>query len=547
MPRKFLIGSLVACVALMGLLAPTASARGVVRTDKGPVRGLETPALNKYLGIPYAAPPVGDLRWRPPQSPERWRATRDATTYANHCPQHASPFGFESATEDCLYLNVFTPGKPDRGRSDWRHKRHKGHKGHKRHHRDKDLPVMVWLHGGGLTVGESDDYDPTRLVEQGVTVVTLNYRLGYLGFLAHPALSAGSGGRGSGNYGVMDQQAALRWVQRNIERFGGDDDNVTIFGQSAGGLSVHSNLASPRARGLFDRAIAQSGAYAWEIPSLAAAEASGASAANQFGCADQSAACLRSAPLETILAVQPTTEGSIVPNVDGNVLPRTIGSAIESGDFNRVPVIEGSTHDEFTIFETLYIESLIGGPVTTALYPLVVQILDGTLGLAPTTDEILAQYPVDSYPSAGLAISAIATDAIFACPARRAAGSFSRYVRTYQYELADPNVPQVFIPPGGIPFGSYHAADLLFLFDSDLRGGHAPLTPDQDALAAAMVGYWARFARAGSPNRRDLPQWPRYDVASDTHMSFVPPTPQVKTGFAADHKCAFWDSFVSSP
>ena len=151
------------------------------------MRGLETPALNKYLGIPFAAPPVGDLRWRPPQSPARWREPRDATAFANHCPQHASPFGFPSSTEDCLYLNVFTPGQ---ARAELEKQgtpaRHKGHKRHKRHRHDRDRPVMVWLHGGGLTVGESDDYDPTRLVRQGVVVVTVNYRLGYLGFLAHP-------------------------------------------------------------------------------------------------------------------------------------------------------------------------------------------------------------------------------------------------------------------------------------------------------------------------------------------------------------------------
>ncbi len=522
-----------------------------MRTDKGPVRGLETPALDKYLGIPYAAPPVGDLRWRPPQAPARWRATRDATAFANHCPQDASPFGFPSRTEDCLYLNVFTPGKPARSwRSGGHKRRHKGHKRHKRHRhdrRDRELPVMVWLHGGGLTVGESDDYDPTRLVREDVIVVTLNYRLGYLGFLAHPALSAESGGRGSGNYGLMDQQAALRWVQRNIERFGGDDDNVTIFGQSAGGLSVHSHLASPRSQGLFDRGIAQSGAYTSELPSLTAAETGGTAAASNFGCSDQSAACLRSVPLDAILAVQPTAAGAIVPNVDGNVLPDSIGAAIKSGNFNRVPVIEGSTHDEFTIFEVLYVESLVGA-VTPALYPAVVGILDGTIGLAPTADEILAQYPVTDYSHPGLGISAIATDAIFACPARRTAGALSEFVRTYQYELADPNVPQLFdIPPSSIPLGSYHAADLPYLFDSDLRGGHAPFSADQEALAAAMVGYWTRFAHAGSPNRRNLPQWPRYSVASDTHMSFVPPTPQPKTGFAADHKCAFWDSFESSP
>ncbi len=520
----------------MALLCATASAHGVVRTDRGPVRGVETPASSKYLGIPYAAPPVGDLRWRPPQAPARWSRPLAATSFANHCAQTASPFGFQSSTEDCLYLNVFTPGKHDRARA----------RKHRRDRRSDDLPVMVWLHGGGLTVGESDDYDPTRLVRQGVIVVTVNYRLGYLGFLAHPALSAESGGRGSGNYGLMDQQAALRWVHRNIERFGGDDDRVTIFGQSAGGLSVHSHLASPRSKGLFDRAIVQSGAYTTSLPSQAAAETTGEAAARDLGCPDQTITCLRATPVETILAVQPEIAGAILPNVDGTVLTESIGAAFESGNFNRVPVIEGSTHDEFTIFEVLYVESMVG-PVSAFLYPIVVGILADTLGLAPTAEQILAQYPVTDYPSPGLAISAIGTDAIFACPGRRAAGTLSKFVRTYQYELDDPDAPQIFVGPGSIPFGSYHAADVLYLFDSDQRGGHAPFSADQEALAAAMVGYWARFASKGSPNRNGLPQWPGYTVAGDTHMSLEPPTPQARTGFAAAHKCAFWDSFTGSP
>jgi para-nitrobenzyl esterase len=405
---------------------------------------------------------------------------------------------------------------------------------------------MVWIHGGGLTVGESDDYDPTRLVKQGVIVVTVNYRLGYLGFLAHPALSAESGGQGSGNYGLMDQQAALGWVQRNIRKFGGDADNVTIFGQSAGGLSVHSHLVSPRSSGLFDRAIAQSGAYTTDLPSLAAAESSGTAAALNFGCPDQSAACLRATPLHTILGVQPETAGAILPNLDGNVLTESIDSALASGNFNRVPVIEGSTHDEFTIFEVLYVESLVG-QVTPFLYPIVVNVLDSTIGLAPTPEQIIAQYPVTAYPSAGEAVAAIATDAIFACPARRTVASLSKFVPSYQYELDDPNAPQIFIPPGHIPFGSYHAADVLYLFDSELRGGHAPFTAAQEALAAAMVSYWTRFARTGSPNRQDLPPWPRYTPVSDLHMSLEPPTPQAESDFAADHKCAFWDSFETAP
>jgi para-nitrobenzyl esterase len=308
---------------------------------------------------------------------------------------------------------------------------------------------------------------------------------------------------------------------------------------------VHSHLASPRSRHLFDRAISQSGAYASSLPSLAEAETSGTVAGNDFGCPDQSLACLRSTPVETILAVQPEEPGAILPTVEGNVLTTDIGTAFETGNFNRVPVIEGSTHDEFTIFEVLAVESLIG-PVTPLLYPFVVGILDDTLGLPPTADEILEQYDLSDYATPGLAISAIGTDAIFACPARRAAGSLSQYVRTYMYELDDPNVPQIFIlPPSDMSFGSYHAADLTFLFDSPLRGGHAPFTPDQEALAATMVGYWTRFAHAGAPNRRDLPVWPRYDVASDTHLSLKPPVPQPETNFADEHKCAFWDSFAS--
>ena len=211
-----------------------------------------------------------------------------------------------------------------------------------------------------------------------------------------------------------------------------------------------------------------------------------------------------------------------------------------------MPVIEGSTHDEFTIFEIEFVESMVG-EVTPFIYPLVVQVLDSTIGLAPTAEQILAEYPVNAYPSAGEAIAALATDAVFACPARRTAASLSKYGPAYQYELDDPNVPQIFIPPGHIPTKTYHAADVLFLFDSELRGGHAPFTADEESLAAAMVGYWARFARAGTPNRTGLPHWPAYTTATDTHMSLQPPTPQAQTDFAADHHCAFWDSFEAAP
>jgi para-nitrobenzyl esterase len=523
--RVLLACALGVCAIVAGGFAATASAAGVVPTDNGPVRGTETPSTKQYLGIPYAAAPVGDLRWRPPQPHQRWHGPLDASHFGNHCPQPGSPFGTASSSEDCLYLNVFTPNKgPGRGHT-------------------KDLPVMFWIHGGGLTVGESDDYDPARLVQQGVVVVTINYRLGFLGFLAHPALTAESADHASGDYGLMDQQAALRWVKRNIAKFGGDRQNVTIFGQSAGGLSVHSQLASPLAAGLFQRAVAQSGAYALSLPSQSSAENRGSSFAQSVGCSDQTAACLRSVPVATVLANQPVTEGSILPNVDGRVLPQSIKAAFDSGQFNRVPVVEGSTHDEFSIFYATNIE-FVFGQIPAAFYPVVVNILLSTLGMSANPAAVLAQYPIGNYQdSVGRAVTAIGTDSIFACPGRRAARSLSQFVPTYAYEFDDPNVPQVFVPPASIPYGSYHASELLSLFDSPQRGGHAPLSPDQESLAAAMVRYWTQFARSASPNSTATPFWPNYTTASDTYMSLTPPTPTADTGFAADHKCAFWDAF----
>jgi para-nitrobenzyl esterase len=252
-----------------------------VITERGPIRGILTPALRKFLGIPYAAPPVGKLRWRPPKDHTRWSAPLDATRFGNHCPQDASVFGTASVSEDCLFLNVFTPN----GAASEANNSH-------------SYPVMVWIHGGALTVGESDDYVPTKLVQRGdVIVVTINYRLGALGFLAHPALNAESPDHISGNYGIMDQQFALKWVQRNIATFGGDPHNVTIFGESAGGLSVLSHLASPTAAGLFHRGIVESGAYELTLPTLADEESHGEAFAASVGCNDQSARCLRSKSL----------------------------------------------------------------------------------------------------------------------------------------------------------------------------------------------------------------------------------------------------------
>jgi para-nitrobenzyl esterase len=533
--RGLLIGAVLACVLIAG--SATAAGARVVPTDTGPVRGVDTPALDKYLGIPYAAAPVGDLRWRPPQPIARWHGVRDASQYGPHCPQEASPFGTESTTEDCLYLNVFTPskhGEPAQVTA-------KNGKVKKAKH--KRLPVMVWFHGGSLVVGESDEYDPARLVQRGAVVVTLNYRLGYLGFLAHPALTAESPDHASGNYGLMDQQAAMQWVQRNIKRFGGNPDNVTIFGESAGGLSVHAHLASPLAAGLFDHAIAQSGAYSPSEPSLGDAESRGLLAAHNSGCADsQTAECLRSIPVETLLASQPELPGEIAPNVDGKVLPQPINGALRSGEFNRVPVIEGTTHDEFRLFAYTNIETVFG-PLPSFFYPIAVPLLLSTLGMNTDPSAVLAQYPISAHSNSTLlGLSAIATDAIFACPARRTAQALSGYVPTYQYEFDDPNAPQLFVPPASFPYGAYHGSEVQYLFNVPNQQNAPPLNADQQSLAAAMVHYWTTFAGTGNPNGPGVPEWPAYTVATHIHQSLEPPTPKPESDFAADHKCAFWDS-----
>jgi len=491
----------------------------VVATDLGPVRGVATGTMQEFRGIPYAAAPVGALRWRPPREHERWNGVRDATSFGPHCPQVATPYGTPSTSEDCLFLNVFTPVKTNDGRPHL-------------------LPVMFWIHGGGLVVGESDGYDPSNLVAEDIIVVTINYRLGELGFLAHSALAAESSDGASGNYGLLDQQAALRWVQRNIRAFGGDPDNVTIFGESAGGLSVHSQLASPLAAGLFHKAIVESGAYSLVQPSLSAAEAAGAAFAASAGCADPStaAACLRSLPVAAILVHQ--TAATMVPNLDGLVLPRTVRSAFTTGQFNRVPVIEGSNHDEWRLF-VAQTEAATGTPLTPAGY---IPAIAATLGVPASTATFIGTvvYPLNAYSSPSVALGAIGTDVVFACNARLSSRFLSQYVPTYQYEFNDPSAPMLFFPSISFPTGAYHASELQYIFDVLETPVPTPgLTPAQEQLSRTMVGYWAEFARTGNPNSPEAPAWPPYG-SGDQFQSLHLPTPAASTGFAADHKCAFW-------
>jgi para-nitrobenzyl esterase len=491
-------------------------------------------SIRQFLGIRYAEPVTLNQRWKPPQPVARSLVPQDATRFGNHCPQAFSPFGNATLTEDCLFLNVYAPDKG--GDHGFDH--------------DDGRPVMVWIHGGALAVGESNEFDATKLVQRGTVVVTINYRLGALGFLAHPALTAESPDHASGNYGFLDQQTALKWVRRNIRAFGGNPDKVTVFGESAGGLSTFVNLVSPLTRGLFHRAIVESGAYMQTQPTLAQAEAAGVNFANAVGCNQPKAAdvltCLRALNVSTILGV---TSFNPAPNVDGKVLTQSIGTALGSGQFNRVPLMNGSNHDEWNLFVALDFD-LTGHAVTNATYPAAIAATIAVPPTSPAVALVQAQYPGGSFPSFDQAVGALGTDAIFACPARFADELASPFVPTFAYEFNDENAPQNFLPAVSFPYGAAHASEIQYIFGFASPSGlglnlpQTPLNANQQKLSDKMVGYWTEFAESGNPNGNGSPHWPRFHRDRQVMQSLVPPTPATETTFAVAHKCAFWDQLT---
>ena len=494
----------------------------IVRTSGGLVGGTVGATVRTFLGIPFAAPPVGDLRWRPPQPAASWSGIRPATSFGSACAQAPGVFAANaqqgSTSEDCLYLNVYTPNS-------------------KRH--DPDLPVMVWIHGGGFTEGSASQYDASVLAAKGrAVIVTINYRLGPFGFLSLPGLSAEERDQSSGNYGIQDQQAALRWVRRNIARFGGSPRNVTIFGESAGGLSVCANLASPTADDLFARAITESGPCAATLPTLASAQAAGAAVATGLGCADATTqvSCMRGVAVSSLLSAA----GAFRPNVDGSVLAQQIPAAIASGQFNRVPVMEGSNHDEYRLFVALQFDLAgfpPGHPILADQYAGLVQATFG--GVAP---KVLAEYPLSSFASPSIAWSTVLTDSAFVCPARTADALLSAQVPTFAYEFNDANAPEFIVTDPFMPLGAFHASELPYIFQPTNTAGF--FTPGQLALSDQMIRYWTRFADEGDPNGFATLPWPRYESARDQFQSLAPGGTTTITTFAADHRCAFWSSLA---
>jgi len=502
----------------------------VVRTNDGALRGMVSDGAREFLGISYAAPPVGQLRWRPPQPAAHWRGIRDATNAASQCAQPGGAVLSDptaSTSEDCLYLNVYAPTMAS----------------------IRQLPVMVWIHGGGFTGGSGSLYDGAVLAaREHVIVVTINYRLGIFGFLALPSLDEEGGADSSGDYGLMDQQAALRWVQRNAAAFGGNSRDVTIFGQSAGGLSVCDNMASPAAAGLFAHAIAESGCL-MPMPSRQATEQRDAALAATLGCtnAATAAACLRVKPAAELVAAEGTSPIPATgwgPVSGGPILPAQPATAFATGRYIHVPMLQGSTADEGRLLVGLDFDAQ-GSPLTAAEYPAAVQALFG----ASLTPQILAHYPLSAYPSPDLALAAVETDGGVSCEAVQADGLVSAS-GVYAYEFADPDPPNPFGVTFSFPLGSAHSTDIEYEFQTMPNIGITPrpdnLTPPftaaQFALSDQMMGYWARFAETGDPNGDGAPFWPAFSPALHQVQELTPAGTAPQAGFAAEHQCAFWDS-----
>ena len=399
--------------------------------------------------------------------------------------------------------------------------------------------MLVWIHGGGFTQDASRNYDGSKLAAHGLVVVTIDFRLGALGFLAHPALAARPGGP-SGNYGLMDQQAALRWVQRNIVQFGGDRHNVTIAGQSSGGLSVLAHLVSRGSRGLFQRAVVQSGAFALNQEPLATAEALGESFADSVGCSDQTAQCLRHVPVDELVAKFP---GAAIPGVvDGRVLTESIGPALAAGRFARVPIVNGITHDEERIFVAVLQVAVSGGrfvPAPTPTPESYPDVIAAVLGVPATrVAAITAEYPLAAYTSPVVALSTLVADANFACPALQVDRWTSRHVPTFAYQFDDDSAPHRFTPPGALPPIATHSSELQYLFDQPNTPVPATLDARQARLADTMQTAWARFAAHGDPATAAV-RWPSFDTGSQV-MSFASPQPRPDGSFGATHHCSFW-------
>lgn len=482
------------------------SSATVVDAPAGSVRGIEAEGLRVFKGIPYALPPVGPARWRPPSPVPRWQGTRDATAFGPRCPQPDYAAGSIYCTgpmptsEDCLSLNVWAPAGA------------------------QDAPVYVWIHGGALWRGSSRDplYDGARLAGSGVVVVSFNYRLGVLGYLAHPELSAESPDGISGNYGLLDQIAALEWVRDNIAAFGGDPANVTVGGESAGALSVMYLMASPRARGLFGRAIAQS-AYMISSPALREAqqgekpaEAAGLDMAARLGASG--IAALRAMDAQELAIAAPRAGFQPSGVVDGVLLPRQLVEIFDRGEQARVPILAGFNSGEIRSLRFLMPEM----PESPAAYESAIRDRLGDL-----SDDFLRLYPAGSMAESttgesimGESIMAALRDALYGWTAQRlVTGQTALGMPAYQY-IFDHGYPAA----EAAGMHAFHAAELPYIFGTaqttPALWPKVPETAEEERFTAAMMGYWASFMKSGVPQAPGQPAWRPYSEGR-TNMNFA--------------------------
>jgi para-nitrobenzyl esterase len=495
------------------------SSAPILATESGSLRGLGLAGVATFRGIPFAAPPIGDARWKPPQPVAGWSGVRDATAYGSRCAQKDLAGNMVGA-EDCLFLNVWAPASAATGGS---------------------RPVMFFIHGGANVIGASNDdvgfgnlYDGETLArERGAVVVTANYRLGPLGFLAHPALGERAD-PSSGNLAILDLIAALRWVAHNISAVGGDPARVMIFGESAGALNTCVLLGSPLARGLFSRVLMESGECT--ARPRAEAEDRGAQVATSLGCSSGDvAACLRGKTPEELFAAPTPAPNALAgwdlayaANVDGVVLSQAPLAAVEAGAFNRVPVVVGSNANEMEFFFSA------NAILTCADYD---HFLETSL---PTVKEqVSARYPCASFAFPRWAAVAASTDLAFTCPARRLARAASKTVSTYRYFYTH---VRSYGPLALLR--AYHTAELPFVFGTLGREGAIASFGETD-LASRIRGYWSELARAGTPSGSAGLTWAPFDREHEEPLVLDDVPAQGQGASHADDACDFWDGLTS--
>lgn len=507
---------------LVGASTSVQAAVPIIHTDQGDAQGLSANGVSRFLGLPFAAAPVGNLRWKAPQAPASWNGVRSATQFGNVCPQEPSAFSGRSETEDCLYLNVYRPENSG----------------------NQPLPVMVWLHGGGYVLGAGSHYDGAPLARQAkAVVVTVNYRLGIFGFGSLPGMQAENP---AANYGIQDQQAALRWIKQHASRLGGDPNRITLLGQSAGGNSACVHLLSPQSAGLFNGAISQSGPCVLlrNVP-LSDVRAKSETVAQSLGCPSgpQQLACMRQQSTVALMNATPPNLDIIyskppwVPAIDGVTLPDAADKLLQTGRVNKVPVIFGGNHDEGRLFVALTFH-LTPTPkgVSAADHSLAMKDMVGPT-LAPLFTDVL--YSAARYGSYDKALAAAVTDNFYACSSLSDAKTLSGQTRTYAYEFNDPNAPGA-APDPYFTWDAYHSAELAYLFQGETPS--PVFTTAQQTLADQLVKYWANFAAKGDPNGPGLPQWRRFDRISAPVQNLAPGAVTTRDWghFERDHQCGVW-------